>query len=547
MDRYRLAAAAALLVGVAFLVHGATQPPGGPERAAAEGPSLLPVEDAPARPSQLPEAAKTPATLPPDVGNERAVLPGARAESSSVTLDWLGPVLVQAGQPTSYTLTVRNTYPVPVHKVAIHVRPAAGMTVTPNKGDAIADGDVFVWQLGTLLPSQEKSVTVKLTVRSKGEVSPRAWVTFTGSSAVTLRLKAHEPKLALKSVPPQGKITVGDTASFVLTVTNAGDGPAHQVKLRGVLSDGLEYARGREADFELGNLGAGESRTVQLVCTAKAGGAQRCEVQALAQGDVKARDECTIQVLTPVLELQVAGPAVRYRDRKATYTFRVLARGDVPAGNVTVVETVPAGFKYVSAGDGGLYDPARQTVTWFLGEMTPGQVRDVQVEVVAVQGGEQRHKVLAYSERGLNKVEVRREILTRVEELASLQLETAAADDPIELGKETTYEALVTNTGATTETQVRVVCTLPDKMELTGVTAPVRYHVEGNVVVFDPLSRLAPRGDACYQFKVRAKEAGDVRFRAQVTTASLIEPIIKTQATRIYADNPAQVPVGMKR
>src|SRR5262249_44861851 len=156
-------------------------------------------------------------------------------------------------------------------------------------------------------------------------------------------------------------------------VTNAGDGPAQQVKVSALLSDGLEHARGRRADFELGNLNAGESRTVQLVCTAKAGGVQHCEAQALAQGDVKAQDQISLNVLTPVLELQAFGPAVRYRERKATYTFRVMNRGDVPADNVTVSEVIPAGFKFVGAGDGGLYNPAQQTVTWFLGEMAPGQ------------------------------------------------------------------------------------------------------------------------------------------------------------------------------
>src|SRR5262249_10108041 len=224
-------------------------------------------------------------------------------------------------------------------------------------------------------------------------------------------------------------------------------------------------------------------------------------------------------------DLQVFGPAVRYRERKATYTFRVLNRGEVPAGNCSVSELIPAGFKFVGASDGGLHNPAAQTVSWLLGEMARQQSRDVQVELVAVQAGDHKHRVTALSERGLNKVEVQRELPTRVEELSSLLLETADADDPIEVGKDTTYEVLVTNAGSTNETDIRVICTIPDKMQLKSVQAPCRYHAEGNVVIFEPLPKLAPRADACYQFKVQAMAPGDVRFRAQVTANGQTDPI----------------------
>jgi uncharacterized repeat protein (TIGR01451 family) len=478
----------------------------------------------------------------PEPRGDAAPPPAGPQENAAVLLEWLGPAAVQVGQPTNYNLVVRNASLVTVREVAVHVRPAAGMAVTAMKTDAVAEGETLVWKLGTLLPSQEKTIPLQLLVRSRGEHHPQAWVSFSGTSSVTLHLKAHEAKLTLRNIGPAAKVLVGDTAAFALTVTNAGDGPAQQVKLSALLSDGLEHAGGHKADFELGNLNAGESRTVQLVCTARAGGSQGCKAQALAHGEVKAEEQSTVNVLTPLLELQAYGPAVRYRERKATYTFRVRNGGDIPAGNVAVTEVIPAGFKFVGASDGGLYDPTQQTVTWFLGEMVPEQTRDVEAELVAVQAGDHMHRVTAYSERGLNKIEVRRELPTHVEELSALLLETADADDPIEVGKETTYEALVTNAGSTTETDIRVVCTIPDKMELKSVQASCRYHVEGNVVTFEPLPKLGPRGDVCYRFRVRARAPGDVRFKAQVTSARMAEPIIKTEATRIYADNPSQAP-----
>src|SRR5205807_6067273 len=133
--------------------------------------------------------------------------------------------------------------------------------------------------------------------------------------------------------------------------------------------------------------------------------------------------------------------------RKATYTLRVTNRGDIPASNTTVSEAIPAGFKFVSASDGGRHLTPAQMLTWFLGELAPGQVREVNFELLAVKAGEQRHRVTACSERGF-KVEVVQELATRVEDFSSLTMEIANTDDALEVGKFTTYEVIVNNAGS---------------------------------------------------------------------------------------------------
>ena len=132
-------------------------------------------------------------------------------------------------------------------------------------------------------------------------------------------------------------------------------------------------------------------------------------------------------------------------------------RGQVAASNVTVSEAIPAGFKFVAAADGGHHVAAKQTVAWFLGELAPGQTRQVHFELQATRAGLHRHVATACSERGC-KVEVSRELLTRVEDFSALALEIAHADDAIEVGKDTTYEVLVSNSGSRMETNVKLIC-----------------------------------------------------------------------------------------
>src|SRR5262249_22815035 len=148
-------------------------------------------------------------------------------QEPAVSLEWVGSPTAKIGQPGDYTLVVRNVCNIPVQQVSVRVRVPAGLTIVATEPTAKADAGVVIWDLGTLVAKQEKTLLVKMVADAKGDITPQAWVTFTGSSA--LRIKVREPKLVLKCTAPD-KVLVGDPAAFTLTVSNPGDGSADQVK-----------------------------------------------------------------------------------------------------------------------------------------------------------------------------------------------------------------------------------------------------------------------------------------------------------------------------
>src|SRR5207249_11463431 len=108
---------------------------------------------------------------------------------------------------------------------------------------------------------------------------------------------------------------------------------------------------------------------------------------------------------------------------------------------------------------------------------------------------------------------------------------------PAEHTRHTTYEIRITNTGSKTETDVKLVCTIPaDKQAFKAATGPSPYHAEGNEIVFDALPKLAPRADAIYRVTVKCTAQGIAHFKARITSAVLTEPVTKEEPTRIYAD-----------
>ena len=192
----------------------------------------------------------------------------------------------------------------------------------------------------------------------------------------------------------------------------------------------------------------------------------------------------------------VTGPKLRYLERHATYVLKVTNPGSAPASNVSIVHQLPPGFKFDKASNGGRHDFTSRTVSWFIGDLAPGESRDVSMDVIAVNIGDYHHKTVATAARGL-KTEC--EVTTRVEGLSALLMELVDTDDPIEVGAETSYEIRVTNTGSKTETNLELVCTVPDKMEFRGAkcAAGCRFRLEGKELIFEPLPRWR-RGLTCF-------------------------------------------------
>jgi len=453
-------------------------------------------------------------------------------QEPAISMEWVGPPAAKLGQPADYSLVVRNVCNLGVSQVIVRVRLADGVTVVATEPKAIQEGNVLMWEIGNLLPKQERNLQVKLVCSGKGDINCQAWVTFTGSTAMTIRVR--EPKLMIKATAPE-RVLVGDACTFMLTVSNPGDHPADQVKIHASLTDGLEHARGKNVDYDLGSLAAGETRSVQVICGTKAGagGEQRCEAFAEAEGGLKATDKASVNIIMPRLDLDVAGPKLRYLDRKAQYTIRVTNPGDAPATNATVSVVVPPGFKFLTADNGGRHDFSTRTIQWFLGEVGPGQSREVKMETLCVNVGEHHFKTTAQASRGLK---VDNDFMTKGDGLSAILLEMVDLEDPIEVGAETIYEIRITNTGSKTETDVKLTCIIPDKMQFKGATGPARFQQNGSEIVFESIPKLAPRADAIFRVTCKGITPGVAIFKGRITSTLLVDPVTKEEATRIYAD-----------
>jgi uncharacterized repeat protein (TIGR01451 family) len=491
----------------------------------------LPAPPPPAAP-QVPPAGVPQADDIPETAAVPAAVAQASRQDALVSVEWQGPPMAKLGQPVVYQLHVKNNSVVPVQQVVVHAHFPQGVSVQASEPKAAAEGNTLAWDLGTMQPHQDQRIDVQFVPESKGDLNWQAAATFTAASGAMLRVR--EPKLHLKASCPD-KVALGETAVMTLTVNNPGDGSADQVKVRAVLPEGVEHARGRALEFDVGNLGPGESRSVQLICATKMAGDMKCDLAATAEGGLTATDAAVFSVVLPQLDVAVNGPKLRYLDRPASYVLKITNPGSAPAGNVTIVDQMPIGLKFVSASAGGRYDFVNRTVSWFVGDVAAGQSRELTLEATAVNAGEQKQVITAVAAQGI-KAEA--QVVTHVEALSALLMEITNLDNPVEVGVETAYEIRITNTGSRIETNLQLACTVPEKMEFRGAQGPGGGHcqVQGKEVVFDALPKLAPKADAIYRVKVRGVGPGDLHFHARISADGLVEPVVKEETTKVYGD-----------
>jgi uncharacterized repeat protein (TIGR01451 family) len=457
----------------------------------------------------------------------------ANRQEPAVSLEWIGPSAARLGQPAAFRILVRNVSSTPVQQVVVRCPVPDTTTVSVSDPLPLTRGNILTWELGTLAAGQERRIDLQLMPAARATLDLHATVTFSGTAG--LRVLVREPKLVLKMMAPQ-RVVLGDSATVTLTISNPGDGPCEHVKILAALPEGLEHPRGRQIEVDLGALAPQEQRTLQLVCAARGQGAQRCEAAAVADGGLKTAAVGTVDVVLPRIDLTVSGPHLRYLERKAVYTFKATNPGSASAGNVTLQAILPAGLKFRSASAGGQYDATTGSVAWCLGELPAGQGKDVTLELIPISTGDQVVRAQATATRGLK---TESNVTTHVEGLSSLLLEVADADDPVEVGTDTSYEIRVTNTGSKMETNLQLTCTLPDHMELKNArcAAGCRFHADGHEVIFEPLPRLAPKADVVYRVFVRGTGPGDLRFRAVLQAEGRSEPLIREETTKVYSDD----------
>ncbi|TWT69411.1 DUF11 domain-containing protein [Crateriforma conspicua] len=473
-------------------------------------------------------------SLPTDSAQVAAGTPGDRrfdgVQTPSVVIHKRAPAEVRVGQPASFSITVRNVGSVEALDVRVHDQVPQGMELVDAMPGPTMSGDGrLLWQLGSLEPGGEQTITLQLMPRQEGELGSVARVTF--EAAASVRTRSTCPQLEIVQRAPQ-QVLIGQQVEIELEVSNPGSGAAENIIIQEDVPEQLQHRNGRQLDNRIGVLQPGETRRELLRMTAVKPGMVRNLVRVRGDNGLEAQHAVDLQVIAPQLQVTLNGPKLRFLERQATYNIRLANAGTADAHNVQLVAQLDRGFQFVSTINQGQYDPNRHAVIWSLAQLPAGEEGEIELTLLPIEEGEQALRLEAASD--LSEAVVEQSVVS-VQSLAELTFQIADTADPIEQAGETTYEIRVTNTGSRDDANVQVQLQIPRGMQLIAAEGDAQSDNNGNVF-FNKIPRLDAGQEQVYRVKVRGLQAGRHLIKAIVVSDQSSVPVTKEESTMVYAD-----------
>lgn len=304
------------------------------------------------------------------------------------------PAEVLLCDPINMRIEVRNTGTMALENVVVRDNFPAGLTTTDGKSTL----DV---SLGTLAPGQAKQVNIAAKATRPGSYQNTATVAsgdVTANSNTTTTL-VRQPTLELVA-ECGGSTNIGRANTCKFTVKNTGNGVAANTVLTAVIPTNAQFvsadangaAAGGRVTWNIGNLNAGESRSVTMTIRTTGAGSIRCEASATAVCASAVNAGCNFEVigLPDMGTLLTDDDGVVVVGDDHILRYEVENQGQVDLTNVRVVVTLPEGIEYVStnAPRPPTVDGRKLTFSGVTGVLKPGERRAFTMTVRATTPGE---------------------------------------------------------------------------------------------------------------------------------------------------------------
>jgi len=345
------------------------------------------------------------------------------------------------------------------------------------------------------------------------------------------------PEVSLQKTGP-ATAGVGDTITYRIVVSNPGNLPLEGVRVTDEVPQGLEYlgsnpvaqATGRRLQWQLGQLGANQSRALEVsLRTGRQGGVTSC-ADATAAGGLTARDCVTTTVGAATVDLKVSGPHKARVGDQVTFELTITNRGQQSATGLVIKDWFDEGFQHAVA---------QSPITRSLGTLAPNQSRRIGVTFRAARAGRLCHDVEVTGAGGIRVtgrgcVTVSR---TTPEQPAPLQPEpTGQAAVSVEksgpsiseVDKRAEFVVIVTNTGQQTLTNVKVVDHYDASLAPDMATEGYQFDADSRELSWT-IDTLSPGRSTRLRVECRCKEVA-LQACNRVTVATEQGPRAEDQA-----------------
>ena len=191
-----------------------------------------------------------------------------------------------------------------------------------------------------------------------------------------------------------------------------------------------------------------------------------------------------------------------------TYTINWTVGGNAFSEDVKVVDKLPANVTFVSASDGGVYDPATGTVTWSVGDITPvksGSFTLVMKVANDLANGTQITNVVTITNKAGDKDEDTTVNTVRAATLLTItKTNNLVAGAKAQPGDELIWTLGYSVSGAGTSNNVTITDPLPAEVDFVSASNGGLYDAATRIVTWK-LGNVAGGGSGSVTLTVRLK------------------------------------------
>ncbi|MBX3412517.1 MAG: DUF11 domain-containing protein [Pirellulales bacterium] len=319
---------------------------------------------------------------------------------------------------------------------------------------------------------------------------------------------SQAPALSIEKIAP-AEVQVGRATTFKVVVRNVGDVPVHGVELHDEVPQGAELVSttppaqvgaAGELVWGLGAMRPGDETSVEMQIIPRAEG----EIGSLATLRFHADASVRTVATRPELVLEVKSAPDVLVGEDAVVTIRVANEGTGAATGVVVEQALPQQFAH----------PSGAQIEYEVGDLAPGESREVQLMLTAARPGPTANRMLARADGDL-----RIEDDWQIEVVApALQVALDGAKRRF-LEREATYSVILSNPGTAPAKNIELMTYLP---------AGFKFVSADNYGEFDPQSRAVHWSLE----ELPANESGSVSFTAVPIEAGDHKLLIQSRGDR---------------
>jgi uncharacterized repeat protein (TIGR01451 family) len=374
----------------------------------------------------------------------------------------------------------------------------------------------------------------------------------------------YNPELRITKTDGKTDANPGESLTYTINYDNHGYGPAENTTIVDTLPERMTFVGAsnggaydpatRKITWNLGTVNNGVSGQLTVQVTLDpvypAGTTtltNTATISTTTVGEQDTSDNATSDTTNVFARVElaitkVAAPEPVDAGAPLTYTIGWIVDGNAFATGVTIVDTLPQTVTFVSASDGGVFDPATRKVTWSLGTVTPLKSGTYTIKVnvkTPLYNGTKLPNSVVIADTIPGDPSKSASTISTVRSSHVLAVTKTDAPDPVEAGANLTYTINWSVTGNEPARDAMIVDTLPNLVSFVSATGGGVYDPATRKITWNLGELMTPQnGSFTVVVKVDAPLYNNTKLNNTVTfsdTTPGSTPATATQETTVHS------------